>query len=284
MILQLVIEETTGKPFAAAMKELVLDPVGMTHSTFDADPGSDNVARAHAADGSVVPGGWYIVAEKSIGGLWSTPGDLAKLLAQLIAASNGATGKILSPATMKTMLTGVTSGMPSSSGLIALGLFVSKPEMPGEPWFTHNGHNPGYHASLTSAPTVKKGLVMVANREGSNIGGEVMSGVAKLYEFPASSGFIAPPMKQVSTTREELAQCAGTYQDWGFHAEIRADGDKLYGKMGNEPDEKQLYPVGPYRFIEPYQGAMVEFTVEQQKVKSIKTKGPIGQHEAVRVP
>jgi CubicO group peptidase (beta-lactamase class C family) len=60
-IVEAVIQDVTGEPFATAMKTLVLEPAGMTNSLF-AQPLPDNLvpraATGHAQDGRELPGGW----------------------------------------------------------------------------------------------------------------------------------------------------------------------------------------------------------------------------------
>src|ERR1700722_12493975 len=80
MVMQLVMMEATSKSFPALMHDLVLGPIGMSHSTYD-EPLPldlrDGAAHGHAANGDPVPGGFHAYPEMAAGGLWSTPSDLA---------------------------------------------------------------------------------------------------------------------------------------------------------------------------------------------------------------
>jgi CubicO group peptidase (beta-lactamase class C family) len=80
MVMQLMMMEATGKSFPALMHDLVLEPIGMSHSTYDEPLPLDlrnGVAHGYDANGDPVPGGFHVYPEMAAGGLWSTPSDLA---------------------------------------------------------------------------------------------------------------------------------------------------------------------------------------------------------------
>ena len=62
-VAQLLVAEAAGRPFEAALRELVLSPAGMRHSTF-AQPlppvSRANAASGHDSVGARVPGRWRI--------------------------------------------------------------------------------------------------------------------------------------------------------------------------------------------------------------------------------
>ncbi len=69
VVVQALIADTTGLPFATAAAELVLYPLGMGDSTFE-QPLPDPLQARAAAPGNVYP-------EAAAAGLWTTPRDLA---------------------------------------------------------------------------------------------------------------------------------------------------------------------------------------------------------------
>ena len=77
-LLQLAIEEVTGEPFARYMQREVLDPLGMTHSSFtwQADLRA-RTATGHDVAGRAVPRS--ALTEQAAGGLHTTAEDLARL-------------------------------------------------------------------------------------------------------------------------------------------------------------------------------------------------------------
>jgi CubicO group peptidase (beta-lactamase class C family) len=81
-VVQQVIEDLIGLPFAEVAREVILDPMGMTRSTFLQPPPrplNDSLARAD----------WHYYPECAAAGLWSTPGDLARFVCALQAAAGG---------------------------------------------------------------------------------------------------------------------------------------------------------------------------------------------------
>jgi CubicO group peptidase (beta-lactamase class C family) len=83
-----LLEDVTGTPFPALMRELVLDPLGMTASTYEQPLSPEWETRAaigHDAQGNPLPGRWQIQPELAAGGLWTTPSDLVRVAAEMCA-------------------------------------------------------------------------------------------------------------------------------------------------------------------------------------------------------
>ncbi len=81
-VIQQLIADATGVPFAEAARDLVLRPLGMTSSTF-AQPLPDGLRpRAARPD-------WRIYPEAAAAGLWTTPEDLARFATAVAAAAAG---------------------------------------------------------------------------------------------------------------------------------------------------------------------------------------------------
>jgi CubicO group peptidase (beta-lactamase class C family) len=86
-VVQQLIEDVSGVPFAQAAREAILDPAGMTRSTFlqpPAAPLRDSTARTD----------WRFYPECAAAGLWTSPGDLARFVSALQAAANGRGGSL----------------------------------------------------------------------------------------------------------------------------------------------------------------------------------------------
>ena len=77
VILQLLIEEVSGRPFADFMQTGILDPLGMSVAGFTPpDPSNPMVATAHTSDGSPLP--FYRHVALAAGGLFCSIDDLAR--------------------------------------------------------------------------------------------------------------------------------------------------------------------------------------------------------------
>ncbi|HYP04710.1 MAG TPA: serine hydrolase domain-containing protein [Bryobacteraceae bacterium] len=165
-VLQVLIEDVTGKPFARAVKELVLDPADMKDSGYDQPPIA-SAARGHNSKGEPIAGDWHIHPEQAAAGLWTTPTDVARFL---IAVH---TSKLLPPAVTKEMLTPVKDGYALGFGIEGEGQAES---------FGHNGSNVGYRCFAVLYKNGKHGLVVMTNGDsGAGVAGEIVRAVAEEY-------------------------------------------------------------------------------------------------------
>jgi CubicO group peptidase (beta-lactamase class C family) len=132
-VLQQLLTDVTGTPFAELMAALVLDPVGLSDSSYDQHyphEHQDRAARGHR-DGTPIPGGWHTQPELAAAGLWSTPADLVRLELEIGRAVTG--GSALLPPDLATQM--LTAPVPGGYGLGT--------EL-GDQSFGHTGQNTGY--------------------------------------------------------------------------------------------------------------------------------------------
>src|SRR5580704_14739404 len=83
---QQLVMDVTQKPFPQFMKEVVLDKIGMTDSTYEQPLPAALASRAATGtypDGKSVAGKWHVYPEMAAAGLWTTPTDLAKFGIQI---------------------------------------------------------------------------------------------------------------------------------------------------------------------------------------------------------
>ncbi len=160
-VVEQVVVDVTGRPFAEAMRSLVLDPLGMDRSGYEQDlpdtrPGG--VALGHLADGSPYDGGWRVFPELASSGLWATPGDLARVSLEIHRAATGAGGVFLSQELATEMVTPVDAGY---------GLGTTTVRDRDAHWFGHPGDK---HSHQTLVATdLRSGVGLVAM---FNIGGD----------------------------------------------------------------------------------------------------------------
>jgi len=91
-IAQLASTDITKEPFPSLMRRLVLQPAGMTRSTYE-NP-LPQARRSEAASGheqldTPVPGGFHVYPEMAAAGLWTTPSDLARWAIALARSYRG---------------------------------------------------------------------------------------------------------------------------------------------------------------------------------------------------
>lgn len=103
VVIQQIVEDVTGKPFTTLIQDTVLEPLGMSNSTFDPSSSNQPVCRPHDGEGIAYPLSLHPSA-LSQGGLLSTPEDLARLAMDLMGGSKGRSSRLLQQQTIQTML------------------------------------------------------------------------------------------------------------------------------------------------------------------------------------
>jgi CubicO group peptidase (beta-lactamase class C family) len=179
MIAQLMMMDATGKDFPKLMHDLVLMPLGMSHSTYEQPlPRGRRLtaAHGHTANGKEIPGGSHIIPEMAAGGLWSTPADLALAAIELQNEYAGKSHKVLSQPIAREMLT------PQKDNW-GLGFEISKPGM--TPRFDHFGVNTGFVSVLQAYRDIGSGIVIMTNgQDGEKLITEILRAVAHEYGWP----------------------------------------------------------------------------------------------------
>ena len=180
-IAEALMVDTMGASFPELMKEAVLDPAGMSRSSFASVLPADlerQSTHGHLADGSEIHGGYHIYPEHAAASLWSTPTDLANLLLLLGRAWRGESQLFLTPEIVRAMLTrqdGGPYGLGAAIGEAAGVLTVMK-----------RGQNAGFQSYLILIPAEGKGMVVMSNSDnGSKLAEALIRRAAKLYDWPA---------------------------------------------------------------------------------------------------
>jgi CubicO group peptidase (beta-lactamase class C family) len=161
-LLQLVIEEVTGESFARFMQREVLDPLGMTHSSFtwrsDLRP---QTATGYDVAGRAVPHSAF--TEKAAGGLYTTANDLATFMAaSMTGPNNEPAGRgVLTPSGVAALL--ARDRLPDGS-TVTLGYEVQT--LPDGTYAAgHGGKNTGWRAEFLTLPDRREGIVVMTNSD-----------------------------------------------------------------------------------------------------------------------
>jgi CubicO group peptidase (beta-lactamase class C family) len=178
VIVQLILTEVVGKPFHEIMRELVLEPIGMTNSTYEQPlpPQRDaNAARAHNGRGREMDAKWHVYPEQAPAGLWTTPTDLAKLAIEVQKALRGES-RLLSRVAAQEMVT------PVGTGPFAVGFSINQRN---EGWyFFHGGSNWGFQCNLVAHRLKGYGLAIMTNSDsGGRLNAEVEARVTAAYNW-----------------------------------------------------------------------------------------------------
>lgn len=159
-VVEQLLTEVTGQPFAHLVRQRVLGPLSMAQSLVATliDPEREAaVACGHDRHGRVIPGRRPVYPFQGPAGLWAPAGDLALLAVEVMAALQGR-GRVLTPAMAEALTT------PPWHPLIGLGLFLD--ERPAnQPWYYHYGWGAGFQGALSLSPALQAGVVILMNAE-----------------------------------------------------------------------------------------------------------------------
>ena len=168
-IMQLALMDLIGKPFAAFMRYVVLDPLGMTDSSYEQPlpaARASHAARAHDGEGKSMGASWHVYPEQAAAGLWTSPGDLAHFIIEVQTAVRGPKGTVLTESAASAMV------CPVGVGPFGVGLSIEKR---GEGWyFSHNGSNWGFRGDILGHVRKGYGVAILTN---SDNGGPLITAI-----------------------------------------------------------------------------------------------------------
>jgi CubicO group peptidase (beta-lactamase class C family) len=165
-VLQQLMSDASGQPFARLMQDLVLAPLDMKHSTFEQTLSS--AAAAGHVDGQPLPGGRHIYPELAAAGLWTTAPDLARFAIGLQGAFQGRPGSVISQQMAKEMMSRQIRA--EGLGLFVMGTDNRAPSL----WYA--GRNRGFDSFLWFAPASGDGIVIMIN---ANDNDETVKNIAR---------------------------------------------------------------------------------------------------------
>ena len=168
-----LIEKKTGLVWEEVVRRRILEPLGMSESTFDFDvyDANPNHARGHIVQGDkslwTIPPDWpyrkWIGIYAPAGGLMSSVSDMAKWVALQIG--NGAFGGkvILKPETMAAIRAPRIYLGKDDIGVSSYAMGWILASSPYTPVYWHNGATPGMHSIVFIYPEGQLGLVVLTN-------------------------------------------------------------------------------------------------------------------------
>jgi len=165
------------------MRDSVLLPCGMTSSSFVYSPDMNaRLAAPYDFWGSRIPN--YLYTEKAAAGLYTTAGDLARLLNELYRTLHGAEGTVLD----KDHTTFLAEAAADAGGgrSMALGYFL-QPSASGGKIISHSGSNRGWYCWYAMETESGRGIVLLSNSEAafglmkefSDASGRILAGEGK---------------------------------------------------------------------------------------------------------
>lgn len=181
IIMQLALADALGKPFSEILQEYVLEPLGMTQSTFEQplSPERDKrAARVHDRNGQTRECKWRIYPELACCGLWSTPSDLATFAIEVQKSLLGKANHVLSQSSTIEMLS------PVGIGNHGIG-FMLQPEGQAQGWyFSHRGDVYGFQNRLKAHKIKGYGFAIMTNAaRGMTVVNELADRIERAYEY-----------------------------------------------------------------------------------------------------
>lgn len=232
-----VIEKVTGKTYEAALRERVLDPLGLEHSFFfPADVMTLRFAVGHADkdEGPEVATPWRLARSATpAGALISTPADQIRFARFHLGLGGASDDEVLHPETRRRMreptfdMRGAAIG--DQVGVSFLLRRVGDTQMAG-----HGGTTNGQLSAFQMVPDRGFAVTVLTNSEaGGRLHREMVDWTLEHY-----LGLREPKPEFPDMGASELAALAGTYHSENAEATITVEPPGL--KIDSKPTEKAL--------------------------------------------
>ena len=274
LVLYLLIEDVTGEPFAQYMRHAVLDPMGMTDSTFEA-PLPEKWARRAAtsySDGrTATPPEKFVEPNLAAGGLWTTPTDLAKFLIEMQLEHAGRSHKVLDRKMMEAMLTPGNDG--SQTRRWGLGFEVGG--RPGDLYVRHEG-SAYFQDDMVEYLHGSGIVVMTSGGGGGTLAEEILRSAASVYDFP---DFRPEKRMAVELKPSILPRYVGTYG----YVKVALGQGFLTAEIPAGAPAARLYAESPTSFFVLDGPQELSFHVDGQgQVTGVDFITPMGRHRLGR--
>ncbi|HEY0809853.1 MAG TPA: serine hydrolase domain-containing protein, partial [Longimicrobiales bacterium] len=242
-VMQQLVADVSGQPFPDYMREHVLQPLGMTNSTYEQPlPArlAQRTAAGHRVDRSAVVGSWHVYPEMAAAGLWTTPTDLAKYAIGVQQALAGKS-KVLSAQTARQMLTLEKGNYGLGPGLAGSGQTLR---------FSHGGRDEGFDAFFVAYAETGDGVAIMINAtDNSRATGRIVNYIAKKYNWLDYAIPTPEAIAAVTVAPASLDAVSGRYefQNNNMMTLLAKDG-RIYIDVSGLPDEA-FVPAANDRFV-----------------------------------
>jgi CubicO group peptidase (beta-lactamase class C family) len=262
-IVQQLLVDVSGRPFAHVLRESVLDPAGMTRTLAEQPLSTVHAASAatgHSA-GTPVRGRWRVYPELAAAGFWSTAPDLARFVVAVMHAIHGDRGALLGPVLAREMV----RRQIGDWGLgFSLGALAGDSATVG-----HEGSTVGYTARLLLIPATGQGIAVMTNGESVALIDEIERAVAREYAWP-----VRPRVERTIAVVDaaRLTALAGRYRvelgERTFDFLVAVEGTRLI-LTGPSGRPGELLPLSELRFFSQDSGYEFTFAREGNAVTSM---------------
>jgi serine beta-lactamase-like protein LACTB len=243
-----VVQQTQHEPFAKYLQEKLLDPMGLTRSSFEPKPELvKDLAHSFmwTYHGREFEAPTFELGIAPAGCMYSTAADLAHFMTILFAGGRGPMGVILKPSSLDKMWT-PQFDKPDAKDSFGIGFHLT--EFEGHRRVGHNGAIYGFATELSALPKDKLGVVVIASRDVANAVTTHIADEALRQMLAVKQGRTPPAIESTQPIKADRArEMAGRYrsgerildleersaklwalaQTGGFRSELRSQGDHL---------------------------------------------------------
>ena len=272
-IMQQLVIDVTGKPYPQFLRETVLQPIGMTSSTYE-QPLPESLRSKAAtpyARGKAIAGGFHTYPEMAAAGLWTTASDLCRFIMAIQHGLEGKPGFVLSQNMTRQMVSKQFTVGQDPNDNWGLGFEVQ--QAGSRTGFGHGGSNAGFEGLFFGTEDGRDGFAILTNANGGGaLSQEVARSIARAYGWP----FYKPVEKtRVPLTAGDLRELPGRYE-FGpqFSAVISARDGKLFVRPPGGSADTEIFAEPDGRYFSLEQNVDITFTRQDGKVTALSIGAP----------
>lgn len=233
-----VIEKVTGQVFERAVKELVLDPVGLADTLFfpnDIMTRRFAVGHRREDDGSIrVLRPWAMARSGSpMGGLSATAPDQIRWARFHLDLGCTADGAQLLSRDLIARMQEPTAHSPGSDLGDAVGISWLLSEIDGAKVVAHGGSMNGQYAGFTMVPAHRFAVISLTNAEPN---GPLFNRRIRDWVLETYLGLVETDPTPAGRSSAELAEFAGEYETVAVVLKVVVDGDGLRMEIVPKPE------------------------------------------------
>jgi CubicO group peptidase (beta-lactamase class C family)/D-alanyl-D-alanine dipeptidase len=238
------LERKTGQPFAPYLKRAVLDPMGMSGSSFEPDAAvTHSLAKAYmwSYDGRMFAAPTFELGIFPAGCMYTTVTDLGRFMSMLFAQGRAQERQVLKPETLREMWT-PQFAKPGEKAAFGIGFVLS--ELDGHRLIGQDGAIYGFATTLLALPEDRLGVVVVTTKDSSNAVTDHVAHEALKLMLAVKAG---RPLGRVALTgpvpSEFARRLAGRYGEGQEAVELTERNGRLFllpSRGGYEVEIKRL--------------------------------------------
>ncbi len=260
-IIQQMMTDIQDKPFPDIMRELVLQPLEMNHSTFDQPLTTEHLAMAatgYLEDGSMVEGRAHSYPSMASNGLWATASDIAKFVINIQQTLKGESNRGLSRDMTELMVT--PYGISGYGPRFKYGLGFQVIPIKDETYLRHWGWNTGFYAQIAAHRDKGFGVVVLTNSTFPDFNDELIRSVARAYAWDD----YVPTHKQIDIGPSLAKKITGRYQANNTIVEVFQEGDQLFTKNILDVSAEELVRVSDSLFVRRNSSRFIQFRPDNE--------------------